>query len=107
MAAIIRAHSRRAAEAGERDMRVLVIGAGVVGVTTAWYLTQAGHEVSVIEAASGPGKGATFGNAGGVCPGFAGPWAAPGMPLKALQIGRASCRQGLSTSAAGRRRRRT
>src|SRR5690625_1110124 len=85
MAAIIRAHSRRAAEAGERDMRVLVIGAGVVGVTTAWYLTQAGHEVSVIEAASGPGKGATFGNAGGVCPGFAGPWAAPGMPLKALR----------------------
>ena len=66
-------------------MRVLVIGAGVVGVTTAWYLTQAGHEVSVIEAASGPGKGATFGNAGGVCPGFAGPWAAPGMPLKALR----------------------
>src|SRR5690625_1906034 len=85
MAAIIRAHSRRAAEAGERDMRVLVIGAGVVGVTSAWYLAQAGHQVSVVEAASGPGQGATFGNAGGVCPGFAGPWAAPGMPLKALR----------------------
>lgn len=66
-------------------MRVLVIGAGVVGVTTAWYLVQEGHQVTVAEAASGPGEGATFANAGGVCPGFAGPWAAPGMPLKALR----------------------
>lgn len=66
-------------------MRVIVIGAGVVGITTAWYLTQDGHQVSVVDAKAGPAEGATFGNAGGVCPGFAGPWAAPGMPLKALR----------------------
>lgn len=66
-------------------MRVLVIGAGVVGVTTAWYLTQHGHQVSVADAAPGPAEGASFANAGGVCPGFAGPWAAPGMPFKALR----------------------
>src|SRR5690625_7588129 len=83
MAAITRAHSRRAAETDGKDMRVLVIGAAVVGVTTAWYLTQAGHEVSVIEAASGPGRGATSGKAGGVGPGFAGPWAAPRRPPSA------------------------
>lgn len=66
-------------------MRILVIGAGVVGVTTAWYLTRDGHQVTVVDGAAGPAEGASFGNAGGVCPGFAGPWAAPGMPLKALR----------------------
>ncbi|MFV0332451.1 MAG: D-amino acid dehydrogenase [Tropicimonas sp.] len=66
-------------------MRIIIIGAGVVGVTTAWYLTKDGHQVTVLDAAPGPAEGASFGNAGGVCPGFAGPWAAPGMPLKALR----------------------
>ncbi|WP_366653644.1 D-amino acid dehydrogenase [Fodinicurvata sp. EGI_FJ10296] len=66
-------------------MHVIVIGAGVVGVTTAWYLADNGHEVTVIDRASGPAMETSFANAGGVCPGFAGPWAAPGMPLKALK----------------------
>lgn len=66
-------------------MKIIVIGAGVVGVTSAWYLTQDGHDVTVIEAREGPGLETSFGNAGGLCPGFAGPWAAPGMPLKALR----------------------
>ncbi|AVO38658.1 D-amino acid dehydrogenase [Pukyongiella litopenaei] len=66
-------------------MRILVIGAGVVGVTTAWYLVQDGHQVTVVDQNPGPAEGASFGNAGGVCPGFAGPWAAPGMPQKALR----------------------
>lgn len=66
-------------------MKVLVLGAGVVGVTSAWYLHKAGHEVVVVDQNSGPALGASFGNAGGVCPSFAGPWAAPGMPLKALK----------------------
>lgn len=66
-------------------MKILVIGAGVVGVTMAWYLTRHGHQVTVVERRSGPAMETSFGNAGGVCPGFAGPWAAPGMPLKALK----------------------
>ncbi|QPM89713.1 D-amino acid dehydrogenase [Pseudooceanicola algae] len=65
-------------------MKIVVIGAGVVGVTTAWYLTRDGHEVTVLEAREGVALETSFGNAGGVCPGFAGPWAAPGMPLKAM-----------------------
>lgn len=66
-------------------MKILVVGAGVVGVTMAWYLTKRGHQVTVVERRSGPALETSFGNAGGVCPGFAGPWAAPGMPLKALK----------------------
>ncbi|ASJ76347.1 D-amino acid dehydrogenase [Granulosicoccus antarcticus] len=66
-------------------MRIVVIGAGVVGITTAWYLAKDGHEVSVLEARDGVALETSFGNAGGVCPGFAGPWAAPGMPFKALK----------------------
>lgn len=66
-------------------MKVVVLGAGVVGVTSAWYLHKAGHEVVVLDENSGPALGASFANAGGVCPSFAGPWAAPGMPLKALK----------------------
>ncbi|MEI2385213.1 D-amino acid dehydrogenase [Breoghania sp. JC706] len=66
-------------------MRIIVIGAGVIGVASAWYLTRDGHEVTVLEAREGAGLETSFGNAGGVCPGFAGPWAAPGMPLKGLK----------------------
>jgi D-amino-acid dehydrogenase len=63
-------------------MKVLVLGAGVIGTTCAYYLTRAGHEVVVVDRQAGPGLETSFGNAGGVCPSFAGPWAAPGMPLK-------------------------
>lgn len=63
-------------------MKVLVLGAGVVGTTTAYYLHKAGHEVVVVDRQPGAARETSFGNAGGVCPGFAGPWAAPGMPLK-------------------------
>ncbi|MGV8937401.1 MAG: D-amino acid dehydrogenase [Allorhizobium sp.] len=66
-------------------MKVIIIGAGVVGVTTAWYLTELGHEVTVVERLPGVACEASYGNAGGICPSFAGPWAAPGMPLKALK----------------------
>lgn len=66
-------------------MKVVVLGAGVVGITTAWYLHKAGHEVVVIDQNKGPALGTSFGNAGGLCPSFAGPWAAPGMPLKAIK----------------------
>ena len=65
-------------------MKVLVLGAGVIGTTCAYYLSKAGHEVTVVDRQPGPALETSFGNAGGVCPGFAGPWAAPGMPLKVL-----------------------
>lgn len=66
-------------------MNVLVLGAGVVGTACAHYLHGAGHRVMVLERRSAPALETSFGNAGGVCPGFAGPWAAPGMPLKAMR----------------------
>ncbi|MFL9823597.1 D-amino acid dehydrogenase [Rhodoplanes sp. SY1] len=66
-------------------MNVLVLGAGVVGTACAHYLHRAGHTVTVVERRSGAGLETSFGNAGGVCPGFAGPWAAPGMPMKGLR----------------------
>jgi D-amino-acid dehydrogenase len=63
-------------------MHVIVLGAGVIGTTSAYYLARAGHEVTVVERQSAPALETSFANAGGICPGFAGPWAAPGMPGK-------------------------
>lgn len=67
-------------------MKVLVLGAGVVGVATAYYLWKDGHEVTVVDRQSGPGRETSYGNAGGLCPSFAGPWAAPGMVSKVLKL---------------------
>jgi len=67
-------------------MKVLVLGAGVVGVATAYYLWKDGHEVTVVERQPGPGRETSYGNAGGLCPSFAGPWAAPGMISKVLKL---------------------
>ncbi|MGY8524865.1 D-amino acid dehydrogenase [Paracidovorax citrulli] len=66
-------------------MRVLVLGSGVIGVTSAWYLAKAGHEVTVIDREAGPALGTSFANAGQISPGYASPWAAPGVPLKAIK----------------------
>ncbi len=66
-------------------MRVLVLGAGVVGVTSAWYLARAGHEVTVLDRQPGAGLETSFANAGQVSPGYSAPWAAPGIPVKALK----------------------
>lgn len=66
-------------------MRILILGSGVIGVTTAWYLRQRGHEVVVIDRESGPALSTSFGNAGQVSPGYASPWPAPGIPLKAVK----------------------
>ncbi|VCU69255.1 D-amino acid dehydrogenase small subunit [Pigmentiphaga humi] len=67
-------------------MKVLVLGAGVVGVATAYYLWKDGHEVTVVDRQPGPGRETSYGNAGGLCPSFAGPWAAPGMIAKVLKM---------------------
>ncbi|MCB4811314.1 D-amino acid dehydrogenase [Methylovorus menthalis] len=66
-------------------MHVLVIGGGVIGVTTAYYLARAGHSVTLLEREAGPALQTSFANAGQVSPGYASPWAAPGVPLKALK----------------------
>lgn len=66
-------------------MRVLVLGSGVIGVTTAYYLAKAGHDVTVIDRQPGPALETSFANAGQISPGYASPWAAPGIPLKAAK----------------------
>ena len=66
-------------------MKVMVLGSGVIGVTSAWYLAKAGHEVTVLDRQAGPGLETSFGNAGEISPGYASPWAAPGIPRKALR----------------------
>ncbi|MFZ5529412.1 MAG: D-amino acid dehydrogenase [Pseudomonadota bacterium] len=66
-------------------MKVIVLGSGVIGVTTAWYLARAGHEVTVIDRQSGPALETSFANAGQISPGYASPWASPGLPIKALR----------------------
>ena len=66
-------------------MRVIVMGAGVVGVTTAWYLHQAGHEVTVLERNRGAACETSFGNGGQISVSHAEPWANPSAPLKLLK----------------------
>ncbi len=66
-------------------MKVIVLGSGVIGTTSAWHLAQAGHEVTVIDRQDGAGKETSFANAGEVSPGYSAPWAGPGVPVKAIK----------------------
>jgi D-amino-acid dehydrogenase len=66
-------------------MRVVVLGSGVIGVASAYYLAEAGHEVVVLDRQEGPALETSFANAGEVSPGYSSPWAAPGIPIKALK----------------------
>jgi D-amino-acid dehydrogenase len=66
-------------------MRVAVIGAGIIGVTTAYELGAEGHEVTVLERCGTVAAETSFANAGLVAPGYVTPWAAPGMPGKVLR----------------------
>lgn len=66
-------------------MKIIVMGAGVIGVTTAWYLAQEGHDVEVIDRQPGVALEASFANAGQVSFGYSTPWAMPGLPLKAAR----------------------
>ncbi|GAA4347864.1 D-amino acid dehydrogenase [Variovorax defluvii] len=66
-------------------MKVIVLGGGVIGVTSAYYLARSGAEVTLLDRQQGPAEETSFANAGQVSPGYSTPWAAPGIPLKALK----------------------
>jgi len=67
------------------EMRVIVLGSGVIGVASAYYLARQGAEVTVLDRQSGPAEETSFGNAGQISPGYSTPWAAPGIPFKAVK----------------------
>jgi D-amino-acid dehydrogenase len=66
-------------------MKVVVLGAGIIGMTSAYQLAKAGHEVTVIDRQPGPALETSFANAGEVSFGYCSPWAAPGIPMKAVK----------------------
>ena len=66
-------------------MRILILGSGVIGTTSAYYLARAGHQVTVVDRQSGPALETSYANAGEVSPGYSAPWAGPGVPLKAIK----------------------
>ncbi|MBC7755832.1 MAG: D-amino acid dehydrogenase [Bdellovibrio sp.] len=66
-------------------MKVLILGSGVIGVTSAYYLAKKGFEVTVIDRQPAVGMETSFANAGQISPGYSAPWAAPGMPIKAMK----------------------
>jgi D-amino-acid dehydrogenase len=65
-------------------MRVVVLGAGLIGTTTAFYLAQAGHAVTVVDRQSGAGLETSFANGGLITPATSDSWAAPGVPRKII-----------------------
>ena len=66
-------------------MHVIVLGSGVIGVSSAYYLAKQGAQVTVLDRQSGPAEETSFGNAGQISPGYSTPWAAPGIPFKAVK----------------------
>ena len=66
-------------------MKVLILGSGVIGVTSAYYLARAGHQVTVVDRQPAPAQETIFANAGEVSPGYSSPWAGPGVPVKAIK----------------------
>lgn len=66
-------------------MKIVVIGAGIVGITSAYYLSRSGHDVTVIEQNGTAAAGCSHANGGFISPSYCGPWAAPGVPTMALK----------------------
>lgn len=66
-------------------MHIIILGSGVIGVTSAWYLARAGHKITVVDRQPESALETSFANAGQISPGYAAPWAAPGVPLKAIK----------------------
>jgi len=67
------------------EVKVLILGGGVIGTTSAYYLAKAGHAVTLVDRQPGPGLETSYANAGEVSPGYASPWAGPGVPVKAVK----------------------
>jgi D-amino-acid dehydrogenase len=66
-------------------LKIIVMGAGVIGVTTAYYLAKQGASVTVLDRQPGPGLETSYANAGELSYGMTSPWAAPGIPMKAVK----------------------
>ena len=66
-------------------MHVMVLGSGVIGVSCAYQLALAGHQVTVLDRQPAPGLETSYANAGEVSPGYSAPWAGPGVPMKAIK----------------------
>jgi len=66
-------------------MRVVVLGAGVIGVCAAYELAGSGHEVTVLDRRASAASETSYANAGEVSPGYSAPWAGPGVPLKVIK----------------------
>jgi D-amino-acid dehydrogenase len=66
-------------------VKISVLGGGVIGITSAYYLAKAGHQVTLIERQPAAALETSFANAGEISPGYAAPWAAPGIPQKAMK----------------------
>jgi D-amino-acid dehydrogenase len=66
-------------------MHILVLGAGVVGITTAWYLQKQGHQVTVVDRQNQAGLETSYANGGQISVSHAEPWANPSAPLKVLK----------------------
>lgn len=66
-------------------MRIVVLGAGLIGVSSAWFLAEDGYEVMVVDRQPGPARETSFANGGQISTSHAEPWANPGAPLKALK----------------------
>ncbi|MEB0284815.1 FAD-dependent oxidoreductase, partial [Sphingomonas sp. 10B4] len=59
-------------------MKIIILGAGVIGTASAYFLAKAGHEVTVIERQPAAALETSYANAGEVSPGYSAPWAGPG-----------------------------
>ena len=66
-------------------MKVIVLGGGVIGISTAYYLAKSGAQFCLLDRQPGPALETSFANAGQGSPGYSTPWAAPGIPLKAIK----------------------
>ncbi len=66
-------------------MKIVVLGSGVIGTVTAYYLARLGHEVMVIDRQPDAARDTSYANAGQISFGMSSPWAAPGIPLKAIK----------------------